>query len=74
MRALFTAVIRDYLEQLTILAPAMPDASAKRDPAAILSEMVGAIVLSRVVSDKDLADVFVAKVTADIVGDLSTAE
>jgi TetR/AcrR family transcriptional repressor of nem operon len=69
LRVLFTAVIQDYLQQLATLAPAMPVASARRNPAAILSEMVGAIVLSRAVTDDDLADLLVEAVTADIVGD-----
>jgi TetR/AcrR family transcriptional repressor of nem operon len=73
LRALFTTVIRDYLDQLADLASRLPggvesDAPVRRHPAALLSEMVGAVILSRVVTDGDIADLLIAAVTADIVG------
>jgi TetR/AcrR family transcriptional regulator, transcriptional repressor for nem operon len=70
LRVQFGAVIQGYLAHLAKVAPAMPATTASRDPAAILSEMVGAIVLSRAVSDGEIADRLVAAVTADIVGEV----
>ncbi|HVI90733.1 MAG TPA: TetR/AcrR family transcriptional regulator [Dongiaceae bacterium] len=68
LRALFTAVIQDYLDQLAKLASAMPEALRERHPSAILSEMVGAVILSRVVVDDEMADLLMGAVVTDIVG------
>jgi TetR/AcrR family transcriptional regulator, transcriptional repressor for nem operon len=71
LRQHFIAVIQEYLDQFAKLAPAMTDASARRDPTAILSEMVGAIILSRVAADPQMANMLIERVTADIVGNPS---
>ncbi|WKL56735.1 TetR/AcrR family transcriptional regulator [Asticcacaulis sp. ZE23SCel15] len=65
----FTANIQEYLDQLGLLLAARPAATGVRTPAAILAEMVGAVVLSRVISDDALADRLIADVVEDIVGD-----
>ncbi|WP_298329046.1 TetR/AcrR family transcriptional regulator, partial [Asticcacaulis sp.] len=56
LREVFTANIREYLDQLGALLAVRPAATGVRTPAAILAEMVGAVVLSRVISDETLAD------------------
>lgn len=67
LRGVFTANIQGYLEQLELmLAARSPD--GHRAPAAILSEMVGAIVLSRVIADTALADSLIETVVTDIAG------
>ncbi len=67
LRGVFTANIQAYLEQLELmLAAQSPD--GHRTPAAILSEMVGAIVLSRVIEDKAMADALIEAVVTDIAG------
>lgn len=68
LRAVFTGVIHDYLDQLANLAPTMPEASRQRHPAAILSEMVGAVVLSRVMTDDEMANRLMDAVVTDIAG------
>lgn len=67
LRAVFAAVVQDYLDQLAKLASAMPDAPFPRHPGAVLAEMVGAIILSRVVPD-NMANVLLAAVVGDLVG------
>lgn len=64
----FTTNIQEYLDQLGILLAARPAATGVRSPAAILAEMVGAVVLSRVITDAALADSFISDVVDDIVG------
>lgn len=68
LRQVFTTNIREYINQLGILLAARPAATVVRSPAAILAEMVGAVVLSRVISDETLADSFLEDVVTDIVG------
>jgi TetR/AcrR family transcriptional regulator, transcriptional repressor for nem operon len=68
LRAIFAAVIQAYLDALARLAPTIPEAFRDRPPIAVLSEMVGAVVLSRVMMDGDMADRLVAEVTDDLVG------
>jgi TetR/AcrR family transcriptional repressor of nem operon len=68
LRGVFTANIQGYLEQLGRLLAARPSANGVRAPAAILAEMVGAIILSRVITDESLADSLVNDVVNDIVG------
>jgi TetR/AcrR family transcriptional regulator, transcriptional repressor for nem operon len=67
LRAIFTTAIQYYLEQISELSSATPRA-AGRHPAAILSEMVGAVILSRVIADAPLAESLIAAVVADIAG------
>lgn len=67
LQAVFAAVIQDYLDQLAKLAPTMPETARARHPGAILAEMVGAIILSRV-ADDEMADLLMDAVVADIVG------
>jgi TetR/AcrR family transcriptional repressor of nem operon len=67
LRAVFITAIQDYLEQIGKLSSATR-ATGSRHPAAILSEMVGAVVLSRVIADNPLAESLIAAVVADIAG------
>lgn len=68
LREVFTANIREYLDQLGALLAVRPAATGVRTPAAILAEMVGAVVLSRVISDETLADQLINDVVEDMVG------
>jgi TetR/AcrR family transcriptional regulator, transcriptional repressor for nem operon len=68
LRAVFVAAIQYYLDQISALASAAPRAVGNRHPAAILSEMVGAVILSRVIADNPLAESLMAAVVADIAG------
>ena len=68
LRAVFIAAIHYYLDQLATLLSANPGAARNRHPAAILSEMVGAVILSRVAADAPLAESLIAAVVADIAG------
>jgi TetR/AcrR family transcriptional repressor of nem operon len=78
LRAVFFTAIQFYLDQIAKLSSAPPRAIGNRHPAAILSEMVGAVILSRVIADDLLADSLISAVVADIVGpspeDKSTEE
>ena len=78
LRAVFITAIQYYLDQIAKLTSATPGATSSRHPAAILSEMVGAVILSRVIADNPLADSLISAVVADIVGpspeDKSTEE
>ena len=68
LRAVFFTAIQFYLDQIVKLSSAPPRATGSRHPAAILSEMVGAVILSRVIADNLLADSLMSAVVADIVG------
>jgi TetR/AcrR family transcriptional regulator, transcriptional repressor for nem operon len=68
LRAVFITAIQGYLEQIGKLSSATPRAIGSRHPAAILSEMVGAVILSRVIADNPLAESLIAAVVADIAG------
>jgi TetR/AcrR family transcriptional repressor of nem operon len=68
LRALFTAVIQDYLDQLAKLASTTSGTARNRHPGAILSEMVGAVILSRVIADEEMANLLMGAVVADIAG------
>jgi TetR/AcrR family transcriptional repressor of nem operon len=68
LRAVFVTAIEFYLDQIAKLSPASPGAASSRHPAAILSEMVGAVILSRAVADDPLADSLMAAVVADLAG------
>src|SRR6266487_57467 len=50
------AARRDDPEQIGKLSSASPGATGSMHPAAILSEMVGAVILSRVIAEEPLAD------------------
>ncbi|TYO66125.1 TetR/AcrR family transcriptional regulator [Bradyrhizobium hipponense] len=67
LRAVFITTIQYYLDQIAKLSSASPRAGS-RHPAAILSEMVGAVILSRVIANDPLAESLVAAVVADIAG------
>ncbi|OCP35166.1 TetR/AcrR family transcriptional regulator [Ensifer sp. LC163] len=67
LRAAFTSAIQYYVEQIAKLSSASPANSRHRHPAAILSEMVGAIILSRVISDTHLRDSLLSAVVTDLV-------
>jgi TetR/AcrR family transcriptional regulator, transcriptional repressor for nem operon len=66
LRTIFITAIQDYLDQIAKLSSAR--ATGSRHPAAILSEMVGAVILSRVIADTPLAELLMAAVVADIAG------
>jgi TetR/AcrR family transcriptional repressor of nem operon len=66
LRAAFTSAIQYYLEQIAKLSSASTANRCHRHPAAILSEMVGAIILSRVVSDAHLGNSLLSAVVADL--------
>jgi TetR/AcrR family transcriptional repressor of nem operon len=68
LRAVFVTAIQFYLDQIAILSSAPSRPIGSRHPAAILSEMVGAVILSRVIADNLLADSLISAVVADIVG------
>ena len=68
LRAVFITAIQYYLDQIAKLSSTTPRATGSRHPAAILSEMVGAVILSRVIADTPLADSLMAAVVADIAG------
>jgi len=69
LRTVFITAIQDYLDQIAKLSSASPRAAAgSRHPAAILSEMVGAVILSRVIAGTPLAELLMAAVVADIAG------
>jgi TetR/AcrR family transcriptional regulator, transcriptional repressor for nem operon len=68
LRAVFVTAIQDYLDLITRLSSATQMAARSRHPAAILSEMVGAVILSRVIADTPLAESLIAAVVADIAG------
>lgn len=68
IRAIFTAVIQAYLDELRQLAPAMPDSARCRPPGALLSEMVGAVLLSRAINDDAMAEALIRDVLADMIG------
>src|SRR5215216_5027258 len=68
LRAVFITAIQGYLDQIAKLSSAPPRAVASRHPAAILSEMVGAVILSRVIADDPLAESLIAAVVTDIAG------
>jgi TetR/AcrR family transcriptional repressor of nem operon len=68
LRAVFNTAIQDYLDEIATLLLAAPKAAGSRHPAAILSEMVGAVILSRVIADAPRVDSLIAAVVADIAG------
>ncbi|MGC2778487.1 MAG: TetR/AcrR family transcriptional regulator [Bradyrhizobium sp.] len=68
LRAVFFTAIQFYLDQIAKLSPPPAGAIGGRHPAAILSEVVGAIILSRVIANSALADSMISDVVADIVG------
>jgi TetR/AcrR family transcriptional repressor of nem operon len=68
LRAVFTKAIQFYLDQIAALSSATSGATGSRHPAAILSEMVGAVILSRVIEDIPMADSLIAAVVTDIAG------
>ncbi len=68
LRAVFVTAIQFYLDQIAKLSPASSRAASSRHPAAILSEMVGAVILSRAIADDPLAETLMAAVVADLAG------
>jgi TetR/AcrR family transcriptional regulator, transcriptional repressor for nem operon len=68
LRAVFITAIQYYLDQIAKLSSAPPGATGSRHPAAILSEMVGAVILSRVIAEDPLAESLIAAVVADLAG------
>lgn len=68
VRAVFTAVIEDYLVQLEKLSSAAARPQNRREPGAVLCELVGAVILSRLFDKPEDADQLAKTVAADIVG------
>lgn len=68
LRAVFTKAIQYYIDQIAVLSSARPAANSTRHPAAILSEIVGAVLLSRAVADSAMADSLMAAVVTDLTG------
>ncbi|MCZ7497339.1 TetR/AcrR family transcriptional regulator [Agrobacterium tumefaciens] len=68
LRAVFTAVIEEYLVQLERLSSAGGPKNNRRDPGAVLCELVGAVILSRLLDEPEDADQLTRTVAADIVG------
>ena len=66
LRAVFVHAIEDYLRHLEAIAPTMPDRSRSRAPAAILAEMVGAVVLARALGRGGKAKKFLDAVVRDL--------
>lgn len=66
LRAVFVEAIDDYLRHLDAIAPTMPNGTRARAPAAMLSEMVGAVVLARAMGAGDSADDLLAAVVRDL--------
>ena len=66
LRAVFTRAVEAYLDGIATLVHTGSDDINRRLSIALLTEMVGAVVLSRVVSNKALADELVDVVADDI--------
>jgi TetR/AcrR family transcriptional repressor of nem operon len=66
LRTVFVNAIDDYLRYLSAIAPTMPDGSRSRAPAAILAEMVGAVVLARAMGAGGKADTLLDAVVRDL--------
>ena len=68
LRAVFDEAITEYVRQLMELQPSMSEQARARNPAAILAEMVGAIVLARSVGSPAIADGVLDAVVRDLTG------
>lgn len=68
LRTVFTDAIQYYLDQLAALSRDSKAAASSRHPAAILSEMVGAVILARVAEGSPLAQALMSAVVADLLG------
>lgn len=66
LHAVFIAAIDDYTAHLDALASSMPAAASARPPAAILAEMVGAVVLARAMGAGSEADHLLDCVVRDL--------
>ncbi|WP_434570276.1 TetR/AcrR family transcriptional regulator [Pseudomonas sp. Z3-6] len=66
LRSVFVDAIDGYLQSLNAIAPTMPEGSRSRAPAAILAEMVGAVVLARALGEGDRANNLLKAVTRDL--------
>jgi TetR/AcrR family transcriptional repressor of nem operon len=71
LRSVFAAVIQDYLEQVENWFSTKAGGTCFRPPEAIVSEMVGAIILSRVLPDEDSASSFLDAVVDDLLAIVS---
>lgn len=67
LRSLFGTIVAAYLDLLVSLVPGDDPARKRSAAVAALSEMVGAVVLSRVVPDPDLSGEILETVTRDLV-------
>jgi TetR/AcrR family transcriptional regulator, transcriptional repressor for nem operon len=68
LRTFFGTIVANYIDLLTGLAPGELPAEKRSAAIAILAEMVGAVVLSRVVPDAGLSDDILTTVADDLVG------
>jgi len=66
VKASFEAGIREYLEILCSMIAGVDDEEINSKAMAVLSTMVGAVVLSRVVNDPDLAQAFLDAGAQDV--------
>jgi TetR/AcrR family transcriptional repressor of nem operon len=66
LRAVFVSAIEDYIRSLNDISPTMPVATRLRAPAAILSEIVGAVVLARAMGEGNGADALLRAVVQDL--------
>jgi TetR/AcrR family transcriptional repressor of nem operon len=68
LRAVFTEAVGNYIKLLTTLTHNVPAKKRRKAAISTLAEMVGAIVLSRAVSDKALAQELIDTVADDLIG------
>lgn len=64
LRRTFTEALRPLIDMLTRIVPDGPEPARRGEALAYLSAMVGALILSRVVDDRDLSDEILATVRA----------
>lgn len=74
LRKVFSDGIRDYLSLLAGLADDMPASTSRRAPEAVLAEMVGAVILSRLIQSPQQSEHLLAAVNADLLGASKQAE
>ena len=72
LRTVFDDAIAGYIDQLTDLQSTMPKHTRQRSPAAILAEMVGAVVLARAAGNSDIAESLLSAVVADLTAQPAT--
>ncbi len=66
LQIVFAETISSYRQRLVELRTAMPRHMRRRDPAAILCEMVGAVLLARAAGSSHVAEDLLGAVAADL--------